>query len=623
MKRMRLLMALLSVAITLLGARPVWGAQPTDYVVQPGDTLTGIAVSLLGDGSRYTEIVAQTNAMHTTDPSYALIVDPARIQVGWKLAITPRAVQRALPLSAYVSPPAIVDTVPQGVKSKGILKSVSRIDEYTVKFQFYQPPAALLSQLAMPIFVMNSPTAIQRWGANYLFHPVGTGPYRFQRWVLDDNVTLEANPDYWGAGPQATSLRFRVIPNLAARREALSKGAVDLAYSVAFTDVAKLKEDPALVVYSAPPLSTVYLSINRDWRTAQGSKPFADVRVRQAIAHAMNKDALVQGAYSQSAVSAKNMLPPYLWGYNDAFPDYNYNPSRSQELLREAGFPNGISTELWVMDTPRPYLPEPARVAAMVQADLRQAGIETTIVSVPWDAYLKKIDAGEYPLCLLGWTPEIADPDQALYSLFGGATRQFAQGGAPDAYLYDVLSRARSTTDVPSRQKLYEEANAVIHGAVPAVPLVHVGPLVVARRELEGYQPSPYYDSFATAHTEITILVVAVAQDAEGLDVADETDADSLRIGAQIFEGLVALAPGTSTIQPALAERWEVSADGRTWTFYLRRGVRFHDGTPFNADAVLFNIDRLWDRSHPYRAGRTQTFATFVRMFGGFKGERG
>ena len=389
------------------------------------------------------------------------------------------------------------------------------------------------------------------------------------------------------------------------------------------TDVAALKDDPALAVYSAPSLSTLYLSINRDWQNAQGGKPFADVRVRQAIAHALNKETLVQGAYAQSGLTAKNMLPPYLWGYNDAFPDYNYNPLRSRELLREAGFPNGIATELWVMDTPRAYLPEPARVAAMVQADLRTAGIETTIVTLPWDIYLQRIDAGEYPLCLLGWTPEVADPDRALYSLFGGATRQFAQAGPPDAYLYDVLSRARSMTDLPSRQKLYEEANAVIHGVVPAVPLVYTGLMVAGRRELQGYRPSPYYDSLATVRYSKPGLVVAIAQDAEGLDVADEMDTESLRIGAQIFEGLVTLEPGTSNIMPALAERWETSADGRRWTFYLRRGVRFHDGTPFNADAVLFNVDRMWDRSHPYRAGRTQAFPYFKRFFGGFKGERG
>ena len=317
------------------------------------------------------------------------------------------------------------------------------------------------------------------------------------------------------------------------------------------------------------------------------------------------------------------MLPPSLWGYNDAFPDYNYNPSRSRELLAAAGFPNGLSTELWIMDTPRPYLLEPARVAAMVQADLRLAGIETTIVTVPWETYLQKIDAGQYPLCLLGWTPEIADPDRALFSLFGGATKQFAQGGAPDPYLYDVLSRARSMSDAQARQKLYEEANAVVHGVVPAVPLLHTGALVVGRRDLKGYQPSPYHDSLATARAKKPVLVVAIPADAEGLDVADETDSESLRIGAQIVEGLVRLEPGTSAIQPALAERWEASPDGRTWTFYLRKGVRFHDGTPFNADAVLFNIDRMWDRNHPHRAGRTQTFAVFVRLFGGFKGERG
>jgi ABC-type transport system substrate-binding protein len=619
MRRMRFLVVLLLASLMLFPGARASCAQPGDYVVQPGDTLSRIAGSLLGDASRYGEIIALTNAMHTVDPSYAQIQDPARIQVGWRLAITPRSV----PVSpAYVGPQVIADTVPQDAKPKSILKSVSHIDEYTVKFVFNQAPAALLAQLAMPALGMSSPKAIQRWGNDYLFHPVGTGPFRFRHWVLDDNVTLEANPDYWGDAPQIASLEYRVIRDPALRQEALIKGDVDLVYALSVTDVMVFKDDPTLAIHSTPPLSTVYLSINRDWQDAQGTGPFRDVRVRQAIAHAINKEALVRTRYPQSGIAAKNMLSPYLWGYNDVFPDYNYSPTRSRELLREAGFPNGLSTELWVMDMPRAYLPEPAEVAGMVQADLRAVGIETKIVTLPWDTYRQNVDEGKYPLCLLGWTPEVPDPDQALYSLFSGATQQFAQAGPPDAYLHDVLSSARKTTDMPARQKLYEEACAVIHGVVPAVPLVHTGSLVASRKELEGYSPSPYYESLATVRYGKPMLTIACAQDAEGLDVADETDAQSMRIGAQIYEGLVALDPVTATIKPALAERWEVSADGREWTFYLRQGVRFHDGVPFNADAVLFNIDRLWDRSHPHRAGRTQSFPYFVRFFGGFKGER-
>jgi peptide/nickel transport system substrate-binding protein len=106
-----------------------------------------------------------------------------------------------------------------------------------------------------------------------------------------------------------------------------------------------------------------------------------------------------------------------------------------------------------------------------------------------------------------------------------------------------------------------------------------------------------------------------------GLDPVDESDLESVMVSAQIMEPLVTFEPGTTTVIPALAERWEVSADLRTWTFHLRRGVRFHDGTDFDADAVVFNFERWWDRANPYHVGHTGNFFHWSFYFGGFKGE--
>ena len=101
----------------------------------------------------------------------------------------------------------------------------------------------------------------------------------------------------------------------------------------------------------------------------------------------------------------------------------------------------------------------------------------------------------------------------------------------------------------------------------------------------------------------------------------DETDGESFYVGSQIYDSLLKFEPGTTKVIPGLAERWEVSEDGLEWTFYLRKGVKFHDGTDFNADAVLFNFDRIWDKDHPNRAGHTGDFSYFAWFFGGFKGE--
>ncbi len=618
MNRLALILAVLG--IFFLWAVPGAWAAPNDYIVVQGDTLIGIASRLLGDGSRYPEIVELTNARHAIDSSYARIEDPALIQVGWKLAI-PGPEQAPFPsLSASVAPEQINDTIPPGTTPKGILKSIDKLDDYTVKLSFYRYPQGLLSQLAMPMLGMHSPTALRNWGREYLYHPVGTGPYLFREWTLGNRIVLEANPDYWGDKAQIKRLVYRVIEDSATRISELLTGTVDLLYPLNAEDLATVKADPNVVIFSIPPTNVGYLAINKDWRDANGAKIFEDVRVRQAISHAINKEAIVQALYPGTAIVAKNFMPPLVWGYNDDFEDYNYNPDRARELLREAGYPRGFKTTLWVMPIGRSYFPDPLKVGKAIQGDLQAVGIEAELVTYDWDTYLSKIDAGQHALALLGWIADYPDPDAYLFPLFGSFDKQWAQAGPPDGRLYQLLLRARSEIDPRVREQLYYEANAIVHGIAPGVPIAHNGALAAGRPGLD-LKPSPLYDHWNGLRYVTETLTVALAQDVEGLDIADETDFESLFVGAQLYDGLVAFEPGTSRVVPALAERWEVSADGLEWTFYLRKGVKFHDGTDFNADAVLFNLDRLWDKRHPHRAGHRQEFYYFSWFFGGFKGE--
>ncbi len=601
------------------------------YIVTEGDTLFGIAARLLGDGNRYPEIIALTNAQNAQDSSYALITDATLIQVGDKLAIpTGAVIIPALPVSPKVTMPSVIaDMIPVGARPKGLLKSVAKVDEYTVKFTFYAYPCALLAQLATPPFSVASPTAIQTWGRDYLYHPVGTGPFVLREWVLGERLTLDANRAYWGEQPKLDRWVYRVIDDPELRFAEVLTGTVDVAYVANFNELPTLRLAPDLMTYRIPPLNVGYIAINQDWRDANGNKVFKDVRVRQAIAHAINKEGIVRSLYPQTGLVAEQFISPATLGYNKDVPDYNYSPERARELLREAGYPNGFKANLWVMPVSRSYFPDPPKIAAAIQADLRAVGIEVELVTYDWDVYLEKVDAGEHALCMLGWIPDLPDPDDTLFPLFGdapapgrkGPSKQWAEAGPPDARVLDLLRQARAATDPVRRSQLYCEVSAVLHGVVPGVPIMHNGGLIVARPGIAGFVPAPLYDHWGTASYVTGTLTIARGMDVVGLDVADETDADSFLVGAQIYEGLVAYDPGTMSIRPALAERWEVSADGLEWTFYLRHGVKFHDGTDFNVDAVLFNIARVWDPQHPHRAGHTQEFSYFAWFLGGFRGE--
>jgi len=576
-----------------------------DYTVVAGDTLFQISAKLLGDGNRYLEIVEATNTKSATDSSYAFIENPDLIEIGWKLDIPTG--EAAAP-AAVVAEKVIANTIPAGATPQGTLKSIVKVDDYTVKFTFYAYHAPLLAQLATPMLPINSPTAMEKWGKDYMYHPVGTGAYKFVDWVPDDKITLEANADYWGTVPTIDKLVYRVIVEPTARLLELQAGTVDFVYNITIDDIPVADADPNLTVYKVPAVNIGYVGLNQDWVNEDGVKPFEDLRVRQAVAHAINKEAIVEALYPGTGVPAKNFMPPSLWGYNDDFEDYSYNPARSRELLAEAGYPDGLKTNLWVMPVSRGYYPDPSKVGEAIQADLAAAGFDAEIVTYDWGTYLSKTREGEHAMCMLGWMPDFPDPDNYLFTFFGGGDSRWAQGRPPDQHLYEVLLAAKTETDPVMRERLYYEANAVAHGAVPGVPIVHAMEIYAAKAGLQGYTASPLFDYWNVPTFSSDTLIIARSGDSPGLDVADETDGESFYIGSQVYDSLLKFEYGSTRVEPALAESWEVSEDGLEWTFYLRKGVKFHDGTDFNADAVLYNFDRIWDENHPNRCGHTGAF---------------
>lgn len=361
-------------------------------------------------------------------------------------------------------------------------------DDSTFVITLKGPNATFLSNLAMNFCAAVSPAAVARWGSDYFKNPVGTGPFRFVEWRKDERLVLARFADYWGEGAKLDQLIFKPMQEAAVRFLELRQGAVSGLDALIPEYVDLIRRDPNLELLTQPGMNVAYLAMNLD------RPPFDNRLVRLAVNHAINKQSLVDNLYGGLAVPAKNPIPPTMWGYNDEIEAYAYDPDRARDLLRQAGFADGFDTELWAMPAPRPYMPQPDKVAQAIQADLDRVGIRARIVQWEWGTYLDKVSNGDHPMALLGWVGDNGDPDNFLYVLLDpGAAVKPAQNisfyRSPE--LHDLLVAARRESDPAARARLYRQAQAVIHRDAPWVPLVHATQTIAFQRRVHGFSLHP------------------------------------------------------------------------------------------------------------------------------------
>jgi len=374
-----------------------------------------------------------------------------------------------------------------------IMKSLEKVDDYTVRFTLNVPNAPFIANLAMDFAtIMSKEYADQMLKAGKPEtvdqEPVGTGPFVFESYQKDAIIRYKANPSYWAGKPKIDSLVFAITPDNSVRYAKLKSGECSLMPYPNPADIAAMKQDPALKVLEQPGLNIGYLAFNTQ------KKPLDDKRVRQAINYAINKKAILDAVYLGIAIPAKNPIPPSMWSYNDAVKDYPYDPAMAKKLLAEAGLPNGFETDLWAIPVQRPYNPNGRRIAELMQADLAKVGIQAKVVSYEWGEYRKRAQAGDHQMVQLGWTGDNGDPDNFLYTLLGCAAA--APGGGNVAKwcnkdFDDLVTEAQRTTDIAKRTELYKKAQVVFKEEAPWYTIAHAVQVVPMRKEVEGYTLSP------------------------------------------------------------------------------------------------------------------------------------
>lgn len=369
----------------------------------------------------------------------------------------------------------------------GLIQNVRVDSPQKVTFRLARPYGPFLRNLAMPSFAIGSPAAIKADIIAFDHHPIGSGPYELAEWVRDDHITLRANPNY-SPQPHYKTVVIRDIPDQATSVLELQKGDIDGLSDLRPDDAKYLAKNKSIKIYRQPSNNVSYLAMNMD------KKPFGDLRVRQAIAYAIDIPAIVRAFYPTGGSVANEWLPPGMLGDNPSVRAYPRDLDKAKKLLAAAGFPHGFSTELYYGTAPRPYMPEPGRVAEAIAADLKQVGINVTLSPFEWAVYLSKIKNGEHAMCLIGWTGDNGDPDNFLYTLLdkdsavkGGQNYSFWR----DERFHTLMLEGQSMLTESNRAPIYARAVKLVHDQVPAIPLVHTTVPFAMKSTIGGVIPRP------------------------------------------------------------------------------------------------------------------------------------
>lgn len=490
-------------------------------------------------------------------------------------------------------------------------------DESTVVFTLCAGDVAFLSKIAFSSFAIDDTAWLEQYGADGSIteNVNGTGPYRLDAWNRGSDIVLTAFENYWGEAALSPTVIFRWSTEAAQRLVELQGGTADGIDNPGADDFETIENDPELLLTPREGLNTLYIGFNNT------HAPFDNEQVRQAIAMGIDRQRIVDSFYPPGSEVASHFTPCAIPFGCEGDEWYEFDPEAARELLAEAGFPDGLETQIHLRDVVRGYLPAPVQVATDIQAQLEEnLGITASIDVQDPTAFLDNADAGLLEgIHLLGWGADYPDPTNFLdFHFGGGASDQF---GDKFDDITEPLATAASTVDEGERQSNYEAANNAIREHVPMIPVAHGGSGTAWRADLQGEPHS------SPLSNEVMAVIGPGADDQlvwiqngepGSIYCADETDGEALRVCEQVKESLYAYEVGGTAAIPGLAEECVPNDDLTEWTCTLRQGVTFHDGSTFDANDVVLSYAVQWDAAHPLHVGRDGSFTYFSALWGGF-----
>ncbi|QAA21624.1 ABC transporter substrate-binding protein [Sporolactobacillus terrae] len=364
------------------------------------------------------------------------------------------------------------------------IKKINVINDHKLEIQLETPYAAFLAMLTDMGNAIVPKEEVKGWGDKFGMHPVGTGAFTFEKWSADSYVLVKRNTNYWGPKPHLDAVKFSIIGDPNTMSNSLASGDIDVATNLQGASILTVKKNKNLNFVSNQGLQVSYLSFNFK------SGPTKDLKVRQAIKLAMDKDELLKGSFKYGGASVADLpLPRASWGYDQKLADQNKEKmdiAKAKSLLKEAGYPNGFTTDVYVV---------PARVpiATIFQSQMKKIGVKVNIKSVEWGTFSDTASKAKAPMYIMSWS-WYPDPDFFLYQMFH--SKQIGALGNGGSYsnkkLDALLTKATSeTTDQTKRKEIYGQALEIINHDIPHVNLFDQNVVYGTSKKVHGFEISP------------------------------------------------------------------------------------------------------------------------------------
>jgi peptide/nickel transport system substrate-binding protein/dipeptide transport system substrate-binding protein len=378
---------------------------------------------------------------------------------------------------------------PQNLGLAQAVEKLEKLDDFTVRFTLKQANVTFASYFAMAFAGITSAEygeQLLKAGkpASINNYPVGTGPYRFVSYKKDFVVRMEANPDYWGNKQRTDKLIFLIARDANVRVQQLLGGECHITAPIRDNDIASIEPRKDLVVMKTQALNISYLSFNMKKGVTRNRD------VREALDIAFDRDAAFRALFPRGdAMQAVSAFPPVVAGYDKSLKN-EFNPARAKQLLAKAGYPDGLSLDLWALPVQRPTNPNGQLLAQMIQQDWAKIGVKASIKTYEWGEYLKRANKGEHDVYMSGWSGESGDPDDFLTPTLSCAS---SADGVKfcNAEFDKLITEARGTTDVAKRMQMYEKAQQIFKHERPWITLAHSTVYIPMVRDIRGFVMAP------------------------------------------------------------------------------------------------------------------------------------